>query len=40
MAFEKIIEFDKDNRFKVKLEVGNIDTSTVCEVEMLIEFGR
>lgn len=34
MAFEKIIEFDKDNRFKVKLEVGNIDTSTVCEVEI------
>lgn len=34
MAFEKIIEFDKDNRFKVKLEVGNIDTSTVCEAEI------
>ena len=34
MAFEKIIEFDKDNRFKVKLEVGNIDTSTVCETEI------
>lgn len=34
MAFEKIIEFDKDNRFKVKLEIGNIDTSTVCEVEI------
>lgn len=34
MAFEKIIEFDKDNRFKVKLEVENIDTSTVCEVEI------
>ena len=34
MAFEKIIEFDKDNRFKVKLEVGNIGTSTVCEAEI------
>lgn len=34
MAFEKIIEFDKDNRFKVKLEVGNIDTSTVCNAEI------
>ena len=34
MAFEKIIEFDKDNRFKVKLEVGNIDTSTVCEAKI------
>ena len=34
MAFEKIIEFDKDNRFKVKLEVGNIDTSTVCGAEI------
>ena len=34
MAFEKIIEFDKDNLFKVKLEVGNIDTSTVCNAEI------
>ena len=37
MAFEKIIEFDKDNLFKVKLEVGNIDTSTVCNAE--IDYG-
>lgn len=34
MALEKIIEFDKNNRYKVKLEVGNIDTSTVDDVEL------
>ena len=34
MALEKIIEFDKNNRYKVKLEVGNVDTSTVDSVEI------
>jgi hypothetical protein len=34
MALEKIIEFDKNNLYKVKLEVGNIDTSTVDDVEL------
>lgn len=34
MAFETILEFDKNNRYKVKLEVGNIDTSTVDDVEL------
>lgn len=34
MAIEKIIEFSKGNKFKVKLEVGDIDTSTVVDVEI------
>ena len=34
MAFEQILEFDKNNRYKVKFEVGNIDTSTVGDVEL------
>ena len=34
MALEKILEFDKNNRYKVKLEVGNVDTSTVDDVEL------
>ena len=34
MALGKIIEFDKNNRYKVKLEVGNVDTSTVDSVEI------
>lgn len=34
MAIEKIIEFSKGNKFKVKLEVSNIDTSTVVDVEI------
>jgi hypothetical protein len=34
MAIEKVIEFSKDNKFKVKLEVSNIDTSTVVDVEI------
>lgn len=34
MAIEKVIEFSKGNKFKIKLEVGNIDTSTVVAVEI------
>lgn len=34
MAIEKVIEFSKGNKFKVKLEVSNIDTSTVVDVEI------
>ena len=34
MALETILEFDKNNRYKVKLEVGNVDTSTVGDVEL------
>lgn len=34
MAFEQILEFDKNNRYKVKLEVGNVDTSTVESVKI------
>lgn len=34
MALETILEFDKNNRYKVKLEVGNVDTSTVADVEL------
>ena len=34
MAIEKIIEFNKGNKFKVNLEVSNIDTSTVVDVEI------
>ena len=34
MAIEKIIEFSKGNKFKVNLEVSNIDTSTVVDVEI------
>lgn len=34
MAIEKIIEFSKGNKFKIKLEVSNIDTSTVVDVEI------
>ena len=34
MAFEQILEFDKNNRYKVKLEIGNIDTSTVNDVKI------
>lgn len=39
MASEKIIEFDENNRYKVKLEVGNIDTSTVKGVAIDDDFG-
>lgn len=38
MALEKILEFDKNNRYKVKLEVGNVDTSTVDSVEIDKDF--
>ena len=34
MAFEKILEFGEGNRYKVKFEVANIDTSTVDDVEL------
>ena len=34
MAFEQILEFDKNNLYKVKLEVGNVDTSTVDSVKI------
>lgn len=34
MAISKIIEFSKGNKFKVNLEVSNIDTSTVVDVEI------
>ena len=34
MAFEKILEFGEGNRYKVKFEVGNVDTSTVDDVEL------
>ena len=34
MAIEKIIEFSKGNKFKVKIEISNIDTSTVIDVEI------
>lgn len=34
MAIEKVIEFGKGNKFKIKLEVSNIDTSTVVDVEI------
>lgn len=34
MAFETILEFDKNNRFKVKFDIGDIDTSTVDDVEL------
>lgn len=34
MAFEQILEFDKNNRFKVKFDIGDIDTSTVDDVEL------
>lgn len=34
MAFEKILEFGEGNRYKVKFEVGNIDNSTVDDVEL------
>ena len=34
MAFETILEFDKNNLYKVKLEIGNIDTSTVNDVKI------
>ena len=34
MAFETILEFGEGNRYKVKFEVGNIDTSTVDDVEL------
>ena len=39
MASEKIIEFDENNRYKVKLEVGNVDTSTVKGVAIDDDFG-
>ena len=38
MALERIIEFDKNNLYKVKLEVGNVDTSTVDSVEIDVDF--
>lgn len=34
MAFETILEFGEGNRYKVKFEVANIDTSTVDDVEL------
>lgn len=34
MAFEKILEFGEGKRYKVRFEVGNIDTSTVDDVEL------
>lgn len=34
MALEKILEFGEGNRYKVKFEVGSIDTSTVDDVEL------
>lgn len=34
MAIEKIIEFDEKNKYKVRFELGNTDTSTVSEVEL------
>ena len=34
MALETILEFDKNNLYKVKLEVGNVDTSTVESVKI------
>lgn len=38
MALEKILEFDENNRYKVKLEIGNVDTSTVDSVEIDEDF--
>ena len=38
MAFEKILEFDENNRYKVKLEIGNVDTSTVDSIEIDKDF--
>lgn len=38
MALEKILEFDENNRYKVKLEVGNVDKSTVDSVEIDEDF--
>ena len=34
MAFEKILEFGEGKRYKVKFEIGNIDHSTVGDVEL------
>ena len=34
MALEKILEFGEGNRYKVKFEIGNIDHSTVDDVEL------
>ena len=34
MAFEKILEFDKNNLFKVKFDIGGIDKSTVDDVKI------
>lgn len=34
MAFEKILEFGEGNRYKVKFDIGDIDTSTVDDVEL------
>lgn len=34
MVFETILEFGEGNRYKVKFEVANIDTSTVDDVEL------
>ena len=34
MAFEKILEFGEGNRYKVKFDIGGIDTSTVDDVEL------
>ena len=34
MAFETILEFGEGNRYKVKFEIGNIDHSTVGDVEL------
>lgn len=38
MALEKILEFDEKNRYKVKLEIGNVDNSTVDSVEIDEDF--
>ena len=34
MAFETILEFDKNNRYKVKFSERGIDTSTVCDIKI------
>ena len=34
MVFETILEFDKNNRFKVKFDIGDIDHSTVGGIEL------
>lgn len=34
MAFEKILEFGEGNRYKVKFDIGDIDHSTVDDVEL------